>query len=154
LLQPQWWEGALYTVFQCSILLWLRPQAANTNGVDVADSLAAEIGTLRERLDEQRDLLGRVLPLWDEQIQQAQDELNMPGAQVASIATRDRINLIVNAVRADMHRLCEITGHQHNHRLQGDNWLSVFASTSTQTRTPCHAPTGASREPAGCEQVF
>lgn len=154
LLQPQWWEGALYTVFQCSILLWLRPHSAATNGGDLADSLLDEIHALRIQLDEQRELLNRVLPLWDEQIQQAQDQLNMPGTAVAAIATRDRINLIINAVRADMHRLCEIAGHEHNHRVQGDNWLSVFASTHTQRPTSTFAAPSVRQQPSRCEQVF
>jgi hypothetical protein len=154
LLQPQWWEGALYTVFQASILLWLRPKSAATDSTDLTDSLQEDIRSLRVQLDEQRELLSRVLPLWDEQIQQAQDQLNMPGAQVAAIATRDRINLIINAVRADMHRLCEIAGHEHNHRVQGDNWLSVFASTHTQTPSPTLATSSVRQESPRREHVF
>jgi len=117
--------------------LWLRPRPQSASAIEQTDTLIEEIRGLHNRIDEQRDLLGRVLPLWDEQIQQAQDQLNMPGTQVAaSAASRDRINLIINAVRADMHRLCEIAGHEHNSRVQPDNWLSTFASAHTLPRHP------------------
>jgi len=130
LLQPQWWEGALYTVFQCCLILWLHPRQSAVSTVDLADSLTDEIHQLRNRLEEHRDLLGRVLPLWDEQIQEAQDQLNMPGGAITA-ATPIRVNLIIDAVRADMHRLCEIAGRDNDNRLQPDHWLSTFASTAT-----------------------
>lgn len=131
LLQPQWWEGALYTIFQCCLILSLRPKLPARSSADLADSLMEEIRDLRNQLDERRELLGRVLPLWGEQLQQAQDQMNMPGTHMSpGSALRDRVNLILGAVRADMHRLCEIAGHENNHRLQPDNWLSTFAATT------------------------
>jgi hypothetical protein len=158
LLQPQWWEGALYTVFQCSLILWLRPRQPAVSTTDLADSLTEEIHTLRNRLDEQRDLLNRVLPLWDEQIQEAQDQLNMPGTQMTD-AAKARINLVIDAVRADMRRLCEIAGHDHDNRMQPDHWLSTFASTATQPNQPqaCTVPQSYKKNGAYntcCEQTF
>jgi len=133
LLQPQWWEGALYTDFQCSLVLWLRPRQPADSTLELADSLTDEIQHLHNRIDQRRDLLNRVLPLWDEQIQEAQDELNMPGGQMTR-STRTRINLIIDAVRADMRRLCEITGHENDNRVQPEHWLSTFASTATYSQ--------------------
>jgi len=133
LLQPQWWQGALYTVFQCSLILWLHPRQPTAATVDLADSLTDEIHNLRNQLDEQRDLLSRVLPLWDEQIQEAQDQLNMSGSAITG-ATPARINLVLDSVRADMRRLCEIASRDRDNRLQPDHWLSTFASTATPSR--------------------
>ena len=158
LLQPQWWEGVLYTVFQCSLILWLRPRQPAASTIDLADSLTEEIQNLRNRLDERRDLLNRVLPLWDEQIQEAQDQLNMPGGQMTD-AAKVRINLVIDAVRADMRRFCEIAGHDHDNRMQPDHWLSAFASTATQPRQLQACAIPESRKKSGeyktcCEQTF
>lgn len=132
LLQPLWREGLLYTLFQACLILWLRPVSVALPTVDPAEALSEETRRLRLQLNELKELLKRVLPLWGEQIQQAQDQLNMPGTQVLASTTRSQVNLILDAARADMYHLCELNCYEHNHRSQSDNWLSTFANADSE----------------------
>lgn len=136
LLQPLWWEGVLFMLFQGSLILWLRPAPTTAQTADRTDALSEEVCRLHIQLEQQKDLLKRVLPLWGEQIQQAQDQLNMPRAQTMSNATRSHINLILDAARADMHRLCELNCYEHNNRNQPDSWLSTFAGACADAEIP------------------
>jgi hypothetical protein len=128
LLQPQWWEGALYALFQASVILWLRPGIQAPSSTDLIDALTDEIRCLHRQEEQRCELLGRVLPLWNEQLQLAQDQLNMPGACVTDPHACVRINLSIDAVRADMQRLHEILCDANAERIQKDHWLSAFAA--------------------------